>query len=158
TERDVANYFKDGSLLKGLSDAHVPGVEVSSGSLVHGLSVGVGLALAAKRKGTGQRCFAVVGDGELNEGSIWERLLLAAHSKLSNVIVIVDQNRYQAMGPSREVMPLGRIADKFPSFGFEARVVDGHDEAAIDDILAELDQAPSDCPRALVAHTTKGKG
>jgi transketolase len=80
TDQDIQNYFSNGTVLKGLSDAHVPGLEVTSGSLGHGLSVGVGLALAAKRRQTGQRCFAIVGDGEINEGSIWEALLFAGHS------------------------------------------------------------------------------
>ncbi len=107
TDNDLARYFADGTRLKGLSDAHVPGLEVSSGSLGHGLSVGVGLALAAQRAATGQRCFAIVGDGECNEGAIWEAVLLAAHLHLSNLTVIVDENSFQAMGPTREVMALG---------------------------------------------------
>ena len=82
TDADIDDYFRDGTRLKGLSDAHVPGLEVTSGSLGHGLSVGVGLALAAKRAGTGQRVYAVVGDGEANEGSVWEAVLFAAHYKL----------------------------------------------------------------------------
>src|SRR5437588_460603 len=89
-EGDVRNYFGNGTCLKGLSDAHVPGLEVSSGSLGHGLSVGVGLALGAKRRRTGQRCFAVVRDGEANEGAIWEALLFAAHFELSNLLVVID--------------------------------------------------------------------
>jgi transketolase len=151
-------YFKDGTLLKGLSDAHVPGLEVSSGSLGHGLSVGVGLALAARRQQTGQRCFAVVGDGEMNEGAIWEALLFAAHFELSNLVVIVDENGYQAMGSTAEVMRLGRIADKLAAFGLESREVDGHDEAAMDAALHDLLNLDSPRPRALVAHTVKGKG
>src|SRR5438128_9729941 len=94
-DEEMDNYFHDGTRLKGLSDAHVPGLEVSSGSLGHGLSVGVGLALAAKRRGTRQKCFAIVGDGEINEGPIWEALLFANHFELSNLIVIVDANAYQ---------------------------------------------------------------
>jgi transketolase len=151
-------YFGDGTKLKGLSDARVPGLEVSSGSLGHGLSVGVGLALAAKRRQTGQKCFAVVGDGEMNEGAIWEALLFAAHFELSNLLVIVDENGYQAMGPTREVMRLGRLADKLAAFGFETGEVDGHDEAALDAAIRELWRRPSRAPRALVAHTVKGKG
>jgi len=158
TDTHLWNYFGDGTPLKGLSDAHVPGLEVSSGSLGHGLSVGVGLALAAKRKGTGQRCFAIVGDGEMNEGSIWEALLFAAHFELCNLVVIVDENGFQAMGPTEEVMGLGRIADKLSAFGLETREVDGHDEAALDATLRELLQSASTRPRALVARTVKGKG
>jgi transketolase len=158
SDADVRSYFGDGTALKGLSDAHVPGLEVSSGSLGHGLSVGVGLALAARRRGTGQRCFAVVGDGEINEGSIWEALLFAAHLELSNLLVIVDANGFQAMGSTDEVLRLGRIADKFSAFGFETREADGHDESALGAAVGELLALPGPRPRALVAHTVKGKG
>jgi transketolase len=158
TEADIRDYFRDGTRLKGLSDAHVPGLEVTSGSLGHGLSIGVGLALAARRLGTGQRCFAIVGDGEINEGAVWEALLFAAHFELSNLLVIVDANGFQAMGRTDEVLRLGRIAGKLEAFGFETREVDGHDEAALDHAVGELMALPSARPRALVAHTVKGKG
>jgi transketolase len=158
TEADVKNYFGDGTRLKGLSDAHVPGLEVSSGSLGHGLSVGVGLALAAARGGTGQRVFAVVGDGESNEGSVWEALLFAGHFALSNLIVIVDANGFQAMGRTREVLDLGRLSGKLESFGFETREVDGHSEPALDAAFRELSDLGIRKPRAVVAHTVKGKG
>lgn len=155
---ELARYFGDGTRLKGLSDAHVPGLEVSSGSLGHGLSVGVGLALAARRKGTDQRVFAIVGDGEINEGSIWEALLFAAHFQLSNLTVIVDENGFQAMGSTQEVMALGDLAAKLTAFGLETREVDGHDEAALDRTLGALVRHPCARPRAVVAHTVKGKG
>lgn len=158
TDHDLDNYFGDGTCLKGLSDAHVPGLEVSSGSLGHGLSVGVGLALAAQRQGTGQRCFVVVGDGECNEGAVWEALLFAAHFHLANLIVIVDENGFQAMGPTAEVMALGSLRDKLSAFGFESRDVAGHDELALEASLNELVSLPGPQPRALVAHTVKGKG
>ena len=158
TDHDIEHYFGDGTKLKGLSDAHVPGLEVSSGSLGHGLSVGVGLAMAAKRKGTGRRVYAIVGDGEANEGPIWEALLFASHFKLSNLITIIDANGFQAMGTTREVMDMGRIADKLTAFGLETREVDGHDEDALDYALMELASLPGDRPRGLVAHTVKGKG
>jgi transketolase len=158
TDADLQRYFADGTPLKGLADAHVPGLEATSGSLGHGLSVGVGLALGAARQGTGQRCFAIVGDGEINEGACWEALLFAAHFRLSNLVVIIDANEFQAMGATKEVMDLGCLADKLLSFGFETREVDGHDEAALDAALTELVCHPSDWPRGLVAHTVKGKG
>jgi transketolase len=158
TDEDIHGYFGNGTRLKGLADAHVPGLEVSSGSLGHGLSVGVGLALAAKRKRSGQKCVAIVGDGELNEGAIWEALLFAAHFELSNLLVIVDANGFQAMGSTREVMNLGDLVGKFRAFGYETRAVDGHDEAALDSAIGSLLRLPSTCPRALVAHTIKGKG
>jgi transketolase len=155
---DMDKYFGDGTRLKGLSDAHIPGVEVSSGSLGHGLSVGVGLALAAKRGGTDQRCYAIVGDGECNEGSIWEALLFASQFKLGNLTVIVDANGYQAMGTTREVMDLGDLTAKLKSFGLETLEADGHNEAELDAALAELSRAPADKPRALIAKTVKGHG
>jgi transketolase len=158
TDDDIDNYFGNGTRLKGLSDAHVPGLEVSSGSLGHGLSVGVGLALAARRKGTRQRVFAVVGDGELNEGTVWEALLFASHLGLANLTAIVDANGFQAMGRTSEVLDLGSIADKLRAFGLETRETDGHDEAALDATLRELAGLSSPRPRALVAHTVKGKG
>jgi transketolase len=158
TDDDVRRYFADGTRLKGLSDAHVPGLDVSSGSLGHGLSVGVGLALAAMHRSTGQRVFAVVGDGEINEGAIWEAVLFAVHFRLSNLLVIVDANGQQAMGRTRDVIDLGRIADKLAAFGLETRDVDGHDEDALDRTLGALVRHPCDGPRAIVAHTVKGKG
>jgi transketolase len=158
SDDDLRHYFGDGTRLKGLADAHVPGLEVTSGSLGHGLSVGVGLALAAQRGGTGQKVFAIVGDGEINEGAVWEALLFAAHFRLANLLVIVDANGYQAMGTTREVMDLGHVASKLRAFGLETREVDGHDEAALDAAFHELAALPGDAPRAVVAHTVKGKG
>jgi transketolase len=158
THQQLDAYFSDGSNLKGLSDAHIPGLEVSSGSLGHGLSVGVGLALAAQRNRTGQRCFALVGDGEMNEGSIWEALLFAQQARLSNLIVIVDANGFQAMGRTEDVLSLGNLVDKLTAFGFEARRVDGHDELALHDTCSELTKSRNDRPKAIVAHTVKGKG
>ncbi len=155
---ELRDYFKDGTKLKGLSDAHVPGLEVSSGSLGHGLSVGVGLALAAQRQASGQRVFAIVGDGEANEGSIWEALLFAAHARLDNLIAIVDANGFQAMGTTVDVMDLGAISTKLVAFGFETRDVDGHDEDALSRTLDELLASPQRCPKAIVAKTVKGKG
>lgn len=155
---DLAAYFQDGTRLKGLSDAHVPGCEVTAGSLGHGLSVGVGLALAAQRQQTGQRCFAIVGDGEMNEGSIWEALLFASHHELTNLLVVVDANGFQAMGTIDEVMRLEPIAGKLTAFGFQTLEVDGHDEGALDAAITTLVEAPGPQPRALVARTVKGKG
>ncbi|MCE9599047.1 MAG: transketolase [Spirochaetia bacterium] len=158
TDKDIFNYFGDGTLLKGLSDGHVPGLEVTSGSLGHGLSVGVGLALSAKRKGTAQRCFAIVGDGELNEGPIWEAMLFAAHFELSNLLVIVDANGFQAMGRVDEVMRLESLSDKFRSFGFETRDIDGHDETLLSRTIDDLRKIDSKAPRAIIARTVKGRG
>jgi transketolase len=120
--------------------------------------VGVGLALAAKRNGTDQKCYALVGDGELNEGAIWEAALFAAQFKLDNLIVIVDVNGFQAMGTTDEVIGLGDIRAKFEAFGFDAISVDGHDETAIDQAYQTLKTRNDGRPKAMVARTVKGKG
>jgi transketolase len=156
--KDIDNYFHDGSRLKGLSDAHVPGCEVTAGTLGHGLSVGVGLALAAARKKTGQKCYAVVGDGEMNEGPIWEAMLFAAHAKLDNLMVIVDANGFQAMGTTDEVMQLGDLCAKFSAFDFDAQQVDGHELDAISAAIEALEAKKNGRPKALIAKTVKGKG
>jgi transketolase len=155
---DLARYFQNGTRLKGLADAHVPGIEASTGSLGHGMSVAAGLALAAQLNKTDQKVYVIVGDGELNEGPIWEAALFASHFKLDNLVVIVDKNGFQAMGSTDEVMALGNIEEKFRAFGFDAVTIDGHDEAAIDGAYG---QAKANCnckPKAIVAITRKGKG
>jgi transketolase len=151
-------YFADGSDLKGLSDSRIPGLEVTSGSLGHGLSVGIGMAMGAKLRGTDQKTYALVGDGEINEGPIWEGALFAAHHALKNFMVIVDENGFQAMGRTRDVLDLGSIQAKFESFGFEAISIDGHDEQAIDSAIRQLWASKSTAPKALIAKTVKGKG
>ena len=153
-----AAYFADGSDLKGLSDSRIPGLEVTSGSLGHGFSVGVGMAMGAKLRGTDQKTYALVGDGEINEGPIWEGALFAAHHALKNFMLIVDENGFQAMGSTQDVLNLGSIQAKFESFGFEALTIDGHDEVAIDHAITQLWASSSNAPKALIAKTVKGKG
>lgn len=155
---DFENYFAEQSNLKGLSDSRIPGLEVTSGSLGHGFSVGVGLALAAKLKKTDQKVFVIVGDGEINEGPIWEGALFASHHQLHNFMVIVDENGYQAMGQTNDILDLGSIQEKFESFGFDAISVDGHDELALDGAIQTLMQRNPHQPKALIAKTIKGKG
>jgi len=154
----IQNYCKDGTDLKGLSDSRVAGLEVTSGSLGHGFSVGVGIALGLKRKGTDQKVYAIVGDGEINEGPIWEGALVAAHHRLENLMLIVDKNGFQAMGTTDDVLVLGDLQAKFSSFGFETLEVDGHDEIAIDQAVRQLWSVGSNKPKALIARTVKGKG
>lgn len=158
SDQAIADYFNDGTALKGLADVHVPGVEASTGSLGHGLSVAAGLALAAKLNGTDQMCYSVVGDGELNEGPIWEAVMFSRHFKLDNLVVLVDKNGFQAMGSTDDVMAMDDIAPKFTAFGFDAVTVDGHDEAAIDSALTGLKSQRNGKPKVLVAQSIKGKG
>ena len=157
-DQAFSGYFADGSDLKGLSDSRIPGLEVTSGSLGHGFSVGVGMAMGAKLRGTDQKTFALVGDGEINEGPIWEGAMFAAHHALQNFMVIVDENGFQAMGRTQDVLALGSIQAKFESFGFDALTVDGHDEQAIDTAIKRLYTSVSKAPKALIAKTVKGKG
>lgn len=158
TNDDVHRYFKNGTRLKGLADAHIPGVEATTGSLGHGLSVATGLAMGAKLNNTKQVCYALVGDGELNEGAIWEAAMFAAHFRLDNLIVIVDKNGFQAMGPTEEVIALGNIEEKFRAFGFDAVTIDGHDETAIDMAYGQASANRNGKPKAIVANSVKGKG
>ncbi len=158
SEQDIKDYFKDGTKLKGLSDCHVPGLEATSGSLGHGLSVAVGLALGFKFKKSKQKVYCIVGDGESNEGTIWEALLFAAHWKLDNLIVLFDCNGYQAMGPTEQVMNLKSMTMKLKAFDFETLEIDGHDEKKISEALKILTTSKNTQPKAVIANTVKGKG
>jgi len=157
-DNDFLSYFSNGSDLKGLSDSRIPGIEVTSGSLGHGLSVGVGLAMGAKLHKTEQKTYVLVGDGEINEGPIWEGALFASHHKLRNFMVIIDENGLQAMGDTKDIMELGSIQSKFESFGFESMTIDGHNEVEIDEAIIKLWKGDKNKPKALIAKTIKGKG
>ena len=146
-----------GSRLQGQPDRKkTPGVDACAGSLGQGLSVAVGMALGAKRLGNGVRVYTLLGDGEMQEGQIWEALLFAAHHKLDNLTVLVDNNGIQLDGTNDEVISMGSIADKLRAFNFETiELADGHDFAQI---LPALDAPHNGMPKAIVAHTVKGKG
>jgi transketolase len=134
-----------------------PGVEFSTGSLGHGLSFGVGLSIAARIKKEKWRTFVLLGDGELNEGSVWEAAAHADKHQLSNLCLIVDYNKMQASGSSQDVLDLGSLQRKFEAFGFRVLEVDGHRKS---DLAQTLNFDPSQQlePLAVIAHTTKGKG
>ena len=153
----LETYNQTGSSLTGHVNSDVTGVELSTGSLGHGLSVGCGLALAAKREGRLYRTFVLVSDGELDEGSNWEAILFAPHHKLDNLVLIVDYNQIQSFGRVKEVLELHPLAAKFRSFNWAVAEVDGHDLSAIQAALASIPSAP-DKPTVLLAHTIKGKG
>lgn len=157
-EEHIKGYFKDGSELKGLSDSRVKGLEVTSGSLGHGFSVAVGIAMGLKRLKSDQKVYVIVGDGEMNEGPIWEGMLVAAHHKLDNLMLIVDANGFQAMGTTEEVLSLGNLGAKLRSFDFETSEINGHNEEAIDATVNALWQSNSGMPKAIVAKTVKGQG
>ncbi len=148
-----------GSLLQGHPDSKkTPGVEVSTGSLGQGLSIACGIALGlAPDRADERTVYCLLGDGECQEGQVWEAAMFAAHNKLGNLVAIVDQNGLQIDGACTEVMCLGDIEAKFAAFGWEVTACDGHDVAAIADALARVRSTP-DRPGVVVARTVKGKG
>jgi len=131
------------------------GIECTTGSLGHGLPVGVGMALAKKLKGEKGTIYVLMGDGECQEGTTWESLLIASHHKLNNLVVIVDQNRLQALDRVEDILSLGELFKKFHSFGCYLTQCDGHN---IDDIKKSFDARYESCPKVVIAHTVKGKG
>jgi transketolase len=154
----LADYCADGSDLWGhVTSGHLPGVEVSAGSLGHGLPIGCGMALAAKRAGRPARAFVLLSDGELDEGSTWEAVLFAAHHRLDNLVAVVDYNKIQSFGAVRDVLDLDPLADKWRAFRWGVREIDGHDLAAIEAALAPV-PFETGRPSVVVAHTVKGKG
>jgi len=136
---------------------HIPGVEASTGALGHDLPIGVGMALAAKIRKQDYRVVVITGDGEINEGSVWEAAMSASKHKLANLTVFVDYNKLQAYGPTSEVLNLEPLADKWRSFGFSVEEVDGHDVAALERVTSHL-PFDSKKPSAVICHTIKGKG
>ncbi len=135
----------------------VPGIDVSTGSLGHGLSIGAGMALADKKDGKSSRVFVLLGDGECQEGSVWEAAMFASGNGLDNVTVIVDANSLQAIGKTNDIIPMEPFSSKWKSFGWEVREIDGHDYS---EILRAFDNIPSTpgVPTAIIARTVKGKG
>jgi transketolase len=152
------DFYRDGSRLLGhASHSSVPGVEVSTGSLGHGLAIACGMALAARRDGQAYRVFVLLSDGECDEGSTWEAALFAPHHRLDNLIVIVDYNKIQSLGSVKEVLDLEPLVAKWEAFGWAAREIDGHDVRQIEQTLsrAPFEQGKPSC---VIAHTVKGKG
>lgn len=158
SESDLWKFCASDGILGGHPEYRkVPGVEASTGSLGHGMSFGVGFALNAKLEGKKHRVFAVLGDGECSEGSIWEAALCAAQHKLSGLTILIDYNKQQTYGTIAEVQGLEPLADKWRAFGFAVREVNGHDVAALKTMLSET-PFERDKPSALICHTVKGKG
>lgn len=150
-------HYQDGSDLSGhVSHKNVPGVEFSTGSLGHGLSVGAGIALGMKKKNTDQKVCVLLSDGECDEGSIWEAAMFSSHHKLDNLLAIVDYNKLQSLESVSNTLELEPFSDKWKSFGWEVIEMNGHNH---DEIVNCLNLAKaSKKPVCLIAHTTKGKG
>jgi transketolase len=154
---DLASFCRKGSPLTGHISHAVPGVEVSTGSLGHGLPLAAGMALAARADKRATRVFCLLSDGECDEGSNWEAILFAGHHRLANLTAIVDYNKIQSFGRVADVLDLHPFADKWRAFGWDTVELDGHDHAALDSALASRQQVQAK-PRAVIAHTIKGKG
>ena len=158
-ESMLETYGQDGSLFAEHPPApdYLPGIEAATGSLGHGLPIGLGMAIAARIHGKSYNVIALLSDGECNEGSVWEAAMMAAAQKVERLAVFIDFNKWQATGRSEQVLALNPLADKWRAFGWNASEVDGHDMAAL---VRLMDGVPdgSGKPVAVIAHTVKGKG
>ncbi|MDP6404406.1 MAG: transketolase [Alphaproteobacteria bacterium] len=155
---ELLTYCRRDSILGGHPErGRVPGVEASTGALGHGLGIGIGMALAARLQHRDSRIFVITGDGEINEGAVWEGALAAAKHRLDGLTVIIDYNKMQSYGTTAEVLELEPLADKWRAFGFSVAEVDGHDVAALVRTFADLPFEFGQ-PSAIICHTVKGKG
>jgi len=158
TKDDLDGFAVNGGIFEQHPNMNLAkGIEVSSGSLGHGLSIGVGMALAAKKDGKNYRTCVLISDGELNEGSIWEAVLFSAQHKLSNLLLVVDYNKMQALGFTKDTLELDPLMAKFEAFGWGCVEVDGHNFPSI---IEALEKFPfqNNKPSVIIAHTVKGKG
>lgn len=151
------SYCENGSLLTGHVNYHVPGIEVSTGSLGHGLPIACGMSLAMISTENSSKVYVILSDGELDEGSNWEAILFAAHHKLDNLVVIVDYNKIQSFGTVEQVLNLDPLADKWKSFGWAVKEINGHDTNEIEKTLKSIPFIQGK-PSVVIAHTIKGKG
>jgi transketolase len=154
---ELATYSRPGGRLGGHPTTAVPGVEMGTGSLGHGLSLGAGMALAARWDRRTSRTFVLLGDGELQEGSVWEAAMFAGQHRLGSLVAVVDRNHWQQSGRTEDIVGLEPLADRFRAFGWDCVDVDGHDIAALRAALSPLrpDTGP---PCVVIARTTKGRG
>jgi len=158
-EKMLETYGEDGGIFAEHppTPSHLPGIEAATGSLGHGMPMGLGMALSARIQKQNYNVVALLSDGECNEGSIWEAAMLAASQKVERLVAIIDFNKWQATGRSEEVLALNPLADKWRAFGWSAYEVDGHDMAALVKLLSNVPDG-SGKPVAIIAHTVKGKG
>lgn len=158
-ESRLDSYGEDGSIFAEHppTPSELPGIEAATGSLGHGLPLGLGMAYAGRLQQRNYRVFVVLGDGECNEGSVWEAAMLAPALSLDRLVVIVDYNKWQATGRSNETMALDPLCEKWRAFGWMAHEVDGHDLAALTRLMHQVPDGGGK-PLAIVAHTVKGKG
>ena len=155
-KEELKTFSKFGSRLIGHPNNKVPGVEMNTGALGHGLSISVGMALAGKMNGKAYRVFTLMGDGEQAEGSVWEAAMAGAHYKLDNLVAVIDRNKLQISGNTEDVMALECLEDKWRSFGWEVTAVDGHDYKQLYEVLSSATKTEGK-PTLVMAYTTKGK-
>ena len=156
-KEELASFCAFGSRLGGHPERLLPGVEAATGSLGHGPSLGVGMALALRLDKLDARVFVLCGDGETNEGSVWEACLSAAKHGLDNFILIIDRNGQQSWDDTEKILPLEPYAEKFRAFGFSVAELNGHDSAVLEQAFSTLPLTPGK-PSCLICHTVKGKG
>lgn len=154
---ELKTHYANGSRLSGHVSHHLPGVDFSTGSLGHGLSAAAGMALAAKQDGKHHRVFAVLGDGECDEGAVWEAALFANHYRLENLVAVIDHNHMQSLDTCENTLDLEDFGAKWRAFGWHVVTVDGHDHPALQAALADT-RNPGHKPTAVIANTVKGKG
>jgi len=154
----LEEFSVDGTYFTSHVNHHIPGVELSTGSLGHALGVACGTALAGKTLGKSWKSFAILSDGELDEGSNWEAFLFAPQQKLTNLCAVIDYNKIQSFGRIAEVLDLEPLADKLRAFRWQCLEVDGHDHQALRQALGDFKTGKTPGPLALVCHTIKGKG
>lgn len=156
TKDDLDGFAINGGILEQHPNMDLSrGIEVSTGSLGHGLSIGSGMALSGKVDNKQYKVYVLLSDGELNEGSVWEAVMFAGHHKLNNLIAIVDYNKIQALGCTRDIIDLEPIGEKWKSFGWNAQEVDGHN---FEQIFRALNFLSTEQPNVIILHTIKGKG
>ena len=157
SKEELKTFEKNDSNLLGHPVKNIKlGIDFSNGSLGMGLSLGIGVALSSKKKKLNFNVYVILGDGECNEGSVWEAAMAAPHFKLDQLVAFVDRNNFQQTGANKDIMSIGNVAQKFESFGWNVLEIDGHDVGEIYDALSK-DTVPGK-PTAIVAHTIKGKG
>jgi len=157
-QRLLEAYCRDGSKMIGISTRNgIPGIEATTGSMGHGLPIGVGMALAAKLKKQKNRIFVIISDGECDEGSTWEAILQAGHHKLENLVVIIDYNKWQSFGRIKDILDLEPFSRKWQAFKWAALEIDGHNFKKIDRAFSKIPLVKNK-PTVIIAHTIKGKG
>jgi transketolase len=155
---ELEHVCESGSFLGGIPDPVIPGYETVNGSLGHGLGVATGIALGLNRKGSDRDVFVIAGDGELHEGSNWEAAMFASQHRLDNLNLIVDNNRISMLGHTDDIVSHGQLAERLGAFGWSCAEVDGHDADAVLAALQAMKAKRTGAPKALIAHTLKGRG